>query len=183
MDFAREKGILFDRWCASCKADDRSSLRELMLLEEFKNCLPERTTVYLNEQKVSTIQQAATLADEFTLVHKTVFNKRDSSNREFSQRSETQVQNSAPSNPKTEKLCFFCRKAGHLIVDCEAWKLKQQGSTPRQPKEVGLIQVSPRVQSLDCRAAEMPDKCFKPFIFDGSVSLSGKAEDQSVFCP
>ena len=24
----------------------------------------------------------------------------------------------------------------------------------------------------------MPDKCFKPFIFDGSVSLTGKAEDQ-----
>ena len=76
-----------------------------MLLEEFKNCLPERTTVYLNEQKVSTIQQAATLADEFTLVHKTVFNKRDSFNREFSQRSETRVHNSAPSNPK--KNCVF----------------------------------------------------------------------------
>ena len=98
-----------------------------MLLEEFKNCLPERTTVYLNEQKVSTIQQAATLADEFTLVHKTVFNKRDSFNREFSQRSETRVHNSAPSNPKTEKLCFFCRKAGHLIVDCEAWKGSSRG--------------------------------------------------------
>uniref|UniRef100_A0A8C9ZWI8 SCAN box domain-containing protein n=1 Tax=Sander lucioperca TaxID=283035 RepID=A0A8C9ZWI8_SANLU len=62
VDFAREKGILFDRWCAACKAANLSSLRELMLLEEFKNCVPERTTVYLN--KVSTLQQAATLADE-----------------------------------------------------------------------------------------------------------------------
>ena len=41
------------------------SLRELALLEEFKNCLPERMVVYLNEQEVSTLRQAAVLADEF----------------------------------------------------------------------------------------------------------------------
>ncbi len=33
---------------------DYNSLRELMLIEEFKNCVPERTALYLNEQKVST---------------------------------------------------------------------------------------------------------------------------------
>ncbi|TKS65422.1 Retrovirus-related Pol polyprotein from transposon opus [Collichthys lucidus] len=70
VDFAREKGILFDRWCTACKADDFIAIRELMLLEEFKNCVSERITIYLNEQKVSTLQQAATLADEFALTHK-----------------------------------------------------------------------------------------------------------------
>ena len=133
LDFAREKGILFDRWCAARKADDLSSMRELMLLEDFKSCLSERTTVYLIEQKVSTIQQAAMLADEFALIHRTVFNKRDSFNHEFPQRDETRVHNSGPSNLKTEKVCFFCRRSGHLVVDCEAWKRKQSGSAPRQP--------------------------------------------------
>ncbi|KAF7640719.1 hypothetical protein LDENG_00020130, partial [Lucifuga dentata] len=69
-DFTREKGILFDRWCLVCKANDLKSLRELMLVEEFKNCLPERIVIYLNEQKVATLQQAAVLADEFALTHK-----------------------------------------------------------------------------------------------------------------
>lgn len=45
---------MFDRWCSACKADDFASVRELILLEEFKNCLPERIVVYLNEQKVVT---------------------------------------------------------------------------------------------------------------------------------
>lgn len=36
-----------------------------MLVEEFKNCVPERTVVYLKEQKLTTLQHAATLADEF----------------------------------------------------------------------------------------------------------------------
>lgn len=52
VDFAREKGIMLDSWCSACKADDFASARELILLEEFKNCLPERIVVYLNEEKV-----------------------------------------------------------------------------------------------------------------------------------
>ncbi|CAI5670429.1 unnamed protein product [Oreochromis niloticus] len=68
LDFVREKSVLFDRWCLAYKAADVVSVRELILIEEFKNCISERMAVYLNEQKVSTLQQAATLADEFALV-------------------------------------------------------------------------------------------------------------------
>lgn len=50
-----------------------SAVCELMLLEEFKNCLPDRIIVYLNEQKVCTLKAAAVAADEFALTHKTVF--------------------------------------------------------------------------------------------------------------
>lgn len=68
-DFAREKVSLFDRWCEACKAEDFCSLRELMMLEEFRNCVPERIVVYLNEEKVATLRQAAMLADKFALTH------------------------------------------------------------------------------------------------------------------
>lgn len=40
IDFGREKGILFDGWCTSSTASDWASVRELTLLEEFKNCVP-----------------------------------------------------------------------------------------------------------------------------------------------
>lgn len=39
-DFAREKRVLFDKLCTACKADNFAAVRELMLLEEFKNGLP-----------------------------------------------------------------------------------------------------------------------------------------------
>lgn len=84
IDFAREKDNLFDRWCLACKADDFSLVREPMLLEEFKSCVPERTAVYLKEHKVSTLQQAATLADEFALTHRSVLAEHNSP-REVSQ--------------------------------------------------------------------------------------------------
>ena len=117
-DFAREKGVLFDRWCSACKADDVGSMRELMLLEEFKNCVPERTVIYLNEQKVSTLGQAATLADEFALTHKSVFIRHESSpHRETVFRSsDTRVPCASISfpSPKADKHCFFCHKADHI---------------------------------------------------------------------
>ena len=41
VEFFREKERLFDRWCASMETGkDFAKLRELLLLEEFKNCLP-----------------------------------------------------------------------------------------------------------------------------------------------
>ncbi len=53
VEFARDKGILFDKWCTASKVRDFNELRELVLLEEFKGCLPDRVVVYLNEQKVT----------------------------------------------------------------------------------------------------------------------------------
>lgn len=73
-DFAREKEVLFDRWCCACQMRDFRSVQELMRLEEFKNCIPERVVVYLNKQKVTPLHQAATLADEFELTHKVFTN-------------------------------------------------------------------------------------------------------------
>ena len=132
-DLAREKGILFDRWCSTCKADDFVSIRELMLLEEFKNCVPERNVVNLNEQKVSTLRQAAILADEFALTHKSAFFRHESStHRETALRSsDTRVPRAGTSfsSPKTDRQCFFCQSTDHLVADCNAWKRRQQTAT------------------------------------------------------
>lgn len=58
--------------CVATKAVD-SNLKELILLEEFKSCLPEHIVVYLNEQKVAFLTNASMMADEFVLTYKSVF--------------------------------------------------------------------------------------------------------------
>lgn len=52
-------------------------LRDLILLEEFKNCVPAVLATYLNEQKVSKSFDAAVMADEFALTHKGLYGNRD----------------------------------------------------------------------------------------------------------
>ena len=41
VEFVRDKSVLFDKWCHACNVNTVAELRELILLEEFKKCLPE----------------------------------------------------------------------------------------------------------------------------------------------
>ena len=60
VEFGRDKETLFDQWYASKGVkDDFSKLRQLMLIEEFKNCLPSDIKTYLDEQMVENLHQAA----------------------------------------------------------------------------------------------------------------------------
>ncbi len=73
VEFARDKESLFDLWCTANKTSTYQALRNQILLKDFKNNLPERIVMHLSENKVATLGQAAVLADEYALTHKTVF--------------------------------------------------------------------------------------------------------------
>lgn len=51
VSFARDKKVLLEKWCAASKTTTFEQLQELILLEDFKSCLPDNLVVYLNEQK------------------------------------------------------------------------------------------------------------------------------------
>ena len=149
VEFAREKETLFDRWCES-KAirDDFSNLRELMLVEEFKNCIPVELRTYIDEQKASKVHDAAILADEYALTHKSFTPKGKfhyaAKNSDDFTKSNTEQNNKAQasySQPKTlnsqsssshqkvsfsPKTCAYCKKPGHLISEC--FKRKNKAS-------------------------------------------------------
>jgi len=74
VEFGREKEMLFDRWCLSKNVNkEYVRLRQLVLIEDFKNCLPTELKTYIDEQKVDSLQEAAVLADDYALTHKPVF--------------------------------------------------------------------------------------------------------------
>lgn len=178
VEFAHEKSALMDKWCSASKVDDFASLRELILLEDFKSCLSERVVVYLNEQKVSSLSHAAVLADEFVLTHKTVFSSRiDKSTVRPSlpildQSSRAKV---VPSS-KDARECFSCHKQSHLIADCNALKQKQQ---TQQPKSVSLLNAMCYAERLSSQETEdAPDAGYKPFVMKGLISLSDDVSDQ-----
>ena len=69
--FARDKETLFNRWCTSKEIDGNfEKLGQLLLIEEFKKCLPGEVKTYLDEKKVETLSQAGVLADDYVLTHK-----------------------------------------------------------------------------------------------------------------
>ena len=52
---------------------DHEKLRQFMLVEEFKWCINSDVRVFLNEKEVENLDEAARLADDFSLTHKTSF--------------------------------------------------------------------------------------------------------------
>ncbi len=179
VEFSREKALLFDKWCSATKTDDFNSLRELVLLEEFKACLSDRVVVYLNEQKVSSLAQAAVLADEFMLTHKGVFFVTRTEKSMVTSPSQTQDFREKAGMPKSKELrdCFYCHKPGHLIADCPVLMRKRQS---KNPKSVALMKtVLP--SELSC-CTDVCDIHYKPFVMPGFVSLSGKEEDRREIC-
>ena len=75
-EFAREKEVQFDRWCASKEVNhDFNKLRQLILLEEFKSCVSAHIKTYLDERNAGSLHQAAVLAEDYSLTHKGTFSK------------------------------------------------------------------------------------------------------------
>jgi len=74
VEFARTKEQLFDRWCSSQEIDNNyDRLRQLILVEEFKRCIPSSVRTFIDEQKAETLEKAARLADDYSLTHKDSF--------------------------------------------------------------------------------------------------------------
>ena len=71
MEFLLEKENSLDKWCDSKRIDeDVEKPRQVILAEEFLNCVPEEVRVDLSERKTDVSYEIAALADEYTLTHR-----------------------------------------------------------------------------------------------------------------
>ena len=69
LDLSRKLGVACNRWLKATETYDFEQLRELILLEQFKNCVSRAVEMYLSEQKVTTLQEAARAADAYDIIH------------------------------------------------------------------------------------------------------------------
>lgn len=125
VEFGHEKEVPFDRLCMAQNVKTFEQLRDLIVLEELKNCVPEKIATHINKQKVTKVSGAAVLADEYVLTHQDSFGK-------FSQLPQRSF--SFPCSPKSScesemhsrdngalrerTFCAYCKKLGHTIGSC-----------------------------------------------------------------
>ncbi len=76
VEFVREIQTHFIRCCSASGVKTLSDLRQLVLLEQFKNSMPPRIATYVVESTVHTAYDAAGLADEFALMHRNQFGQK-----------------------------------------------------------------------------------------------------------
>ena len=180
VEFAREKENFFNRWCHSKEiGQDFKKLKQLVLLEEFKDKVRPDIRSHLDEQKVEELEKAAIMADDYALTHKMSSKSGNpqqkryhgSGNRENISRNadDRKKQGKSTENvglvSKVEPLkpisCGHCGKPGHIITNC--WKLG--GKTPCE--HCGRF----NHKSEDCRIAK--NKLQKEVKPTGLTSLKG----------
>ena len=180
VEFAREKENLFSRWCHSKEiGQDFKKLKQMVLLEEFKDKVRPDIRSHLDEQKVEELEKAAVMADDYALTHKMSSKSGNpqqkryhgSGNRENISRNmdDRKRQGKSTENvglvSKVEPLkpisCGHCGKPGHIITNC--WKLG--GKTPCE--HCGKF----NHKSEDCRIAK--NKLQKEVKPTGLTSLKG----------
>ena len=157
VEFARTKEQLFDRWCSSQKVgNDHDRLRQVVLIEEFKRCIHSDVRTFINEQKPETLEEAAQLADDYSLTHRADFEEKPNKflsprgqnsltalrnpQKENLKQRQIYVSSSRPSStsfiqnkpgmarrPFKSMTCYHCRREGHMMSECpEKLKTRRQ---------------------------------------------------------
>lgn len=117
----------FDRW----KRDTTMSVEELILVEQFLQCVPEELAIWIRERKPESLKHAATLANDYALARTrgtpevgrtpakptTKAAAGDSPKSSSSSRSDHQSERTK-TNVQGDKQCFHCRQWGHLMFNC-----------------------------------------------------------------
>ncbi|XP_062891885.1 uncharacterized protein LOC134339372 [Mobula hypostoma] len=138
LEFAREMQIYCERWCASKGVErDYDRLLQLILIEQFKGCVPEGMRPYLDEKEAATLAATAKLADEYALTHKMKFAPSKGYQKGIQDGGESPPEKSESKPGTSEKdkvdreqsgrkspgvVCYNCGKAGHFASRCFAPK-------------------------------------------------------------
>ncbi len=159
VEFARQKETVFDRWYQSLKFEKNfEELKEVVLMEEFKNSVPLSIKTHLEEHKITKLKKAAVVADDYELTHKMSMGKTnfqskgfyrntDKGKSGFEAQSSTESPYSSdrkPTSPSGAKddlkksfpPCEYCHKKGHTKARCFKFIADERG---RSGKPVAFV--------------------------------------------
>ena len=172
----------------------------MILVEEFKSCLPDNVKTYIEEQKADKLQQAATLADDYSLTHRSSFVAPSSihgsvpQDDPFSRNSHS----GTPTKPKSAgnaadgqrprqsrggsggPICNYCKRRGHVISEC--WTLERKRNNPSGDLLVSTVNspVTRNVPPVKNSDESLSSTDYHPFVSEGYVSLSEDGETVAV---
>lgn len=139
LEFTRDLRKHFIHWCSASNVNTLDDLTNLIILEQFKEAIPDCIATFVLKHKVKMPEEAAALADEFALTHKSSFI--EGRGRVSSFKQNIHQKGSLHALPKStfvvpqrldlNLICNYCREQGHWKADCSALKNKSKcpGST------------------------------------------------------
>ena len=169
LEFARDLVTFFGRWCSASGVDTFNGLCDMMVLEKFKNSIPNHIAVYVSEHKVKTAAEAAVLADEYVLTHRSDFRAPvyHAPGRWEEKRSPRYGESDYTTRGhfQSDKVCNFCKERGHWKAECPKANARRGNS--------GVCAVSVAPVSVCQQLQYGRGSEFSMFMSEGRVSLLG----------
>ena len=184
VDFMREMLVQFNRWCVASEVQTFKELCNLITIEQLKNCVPVSIATYITEKKVKTPQEAAILADEYCLTHKSVVGREDTqqtsgpghTGKRFGWQGDSTLVKGEQGSGKQDdpNVCHYCHQSGHWKKDCVALKAREM-LTGAQIKPAALAaSVIPSPQLMVKTTGCDFKGEYAAFLSEGYVALPGK---------
>ena len=187
VEFARVKRQTFLEWLKSKCVNDFEKLQELILVEEFKSCLPREMKVHLEELKLDSLQEVAIASDEYALTHKSYEktggkkttrwqsqpeNTEKGSNDLSTGKGSSPMREGSSSSPSEgrELICYYCRQKGHVKSNCEEYKKFIES----KKKPVTLLTSSSEIGDTGV------PKGFEKYLSEGEVSCNARKPKRNV---
>ena len=164
-EFARVLRDQFQQWLRAEKVTDFKGLSELVLLEKYKGTVSREISVYLHEKEVKDLESAATLAENFDVLHRSSLEtlphhmRGRKDEREHTERRVLPARDvhqafphqnkfnpqAAPFVPYNSRQCTYCGQPGHLVHRC--WKRDRDLATSK-PVSASLARGMPPVRNV-----------------------------------
>ena len=102
-----------NKWWRALGVNSLEGVRDIILLEQFMQGVSPNVKMYLCEKRVTTVSEAASMAEDFALVTRT--GGKEGSDRQW----RANVQQKQPASGVLKGLlCYACNGQGHIAADC-----------------------------------------------------------------
>ncbi|XP_068245255.1 uncharacterized protein [Palaemon carinicauda] len=157
---------LHDKWYTAASVTTLDEYRELILLEQFIRGVPIDVQRYLFEREVTTLQRAAVLAENYSLIRPHQHSQRQSK-KSPGNVSEEKKSSGSYSKSLSEVRCYKCNQPGHMKARCPS--NYKEGKSESSGSNMAIREVQQEIPVSHC---DRLDNEFAPFKFDGVVSVS-----------
>ena len=161
-EYVKEKERMFDKWCRSREVVKFEGLKNLVLLEDFKENISRNTRSHLDDLDVKDVHEAAKRADDYTVTHKLGQTSGQSRNKSQNEQktswfsgprgapnqndqkggsfgSKFQKRDAGKPSNAERKWCDFHRVPSHSNEECFHQKKDQRNPTAKTGEPVSLV--------------------------------------------
>ena len=134
----------FNKWCSVVGVITYKDLCDLIVLEQFRDCLPSEVATHIDERGVKTVHEAAILADEYIMARKGKLGRSrvpDVQAKNIGRSAKMSWSGSAKPNRSSGgfvDVCNYCHERGHWKADCTWLKSRFNRGGNTFPKPAAL---------------------------------------------